>query len=96
MDTSATISFSGHGGRVGAAAVRALRQGRYSNLLVGLDAGLDLNDLNAVFEGIACNQSHALCNRATAVGGINRAIGLNSQRVVLACQAEQVPWEYGT
>ena len=70
LSKAGKIYVAGHGGMVGSALVRRLRQGGYHNLLIRSRAELDLLDQAAVFAFLAAEKPDYIFLAAAEVGGI--------------------------
>jgi GDP-L-fucose synthase len=71
MDASSKIYVAGHGGMVGSAVVRALRERGFGNLLLRTRAELDLCDASAVRRFYEKEKPHCVVVAAARVGGIH-------------------------
>lgn len=71
MRKDAKIYVAGHGGMVGSAIVRRLKERGYSNLLLRTRAELDLTEQGAVREFIAAARPDYIFMAAARVGGIH-------------------------
>lgn len=71
MNPSTRIHVAGHGGMVGAAVVRALRERGYGNLLLRTRGELDLLDAPAVRDFYAVEKPEVVIVAAARVGGIH-------------------------
>lgn len=72
MDKSSRIYVAGHGGLVGSAIVRRLKDGGYDNLVLAASRELDLRDQAAVAAFFAAERPEYVFLAAAKVGGVLR------------------------